>query len=124
MDEWITEKLKSLKEDLSKKQEIFKVNVRNIDSPTYEDNTINDLLAMKKLKTEIEQLELMLQLSNIFTREAILSKKDSDIFNEYLEKGDIETAFGNSDWNHIYRKIVGDNSSDFAEKCMDDIYEI
>lgn len=69
MDEWITEKLKSLKEDLSKKQEIFKVNVRNIDSPTYEDNTINDLLAMKKLKTEIEQIELMLQLHRIFQTE-------------------------------------------------------
>lgn len=67
MDEWITEKLKSLKEDLSKKQEIFKVNVRNIDSPTYEDNTINDLLAMKKLKTEIEQLELISQLHGIFS---------------------------------------------------------
>lgn len=66
MDEWITEKLKFLKEDLSKRQEIFKVNVRNIDSPTYEDNTINDLLAMKKLKTEIEQLELILQLHRIF----------------------------------------------------------
>ena len=69
MDEWITEKLESLKEDLSKKQETFKVNVRNIDSPTYEDNTINDLLAMKKLKIEIEQLELMLQLHRIFQAE-------------------------------------------------------
>ena len=53
MNEWITEKLKSLKEDLSKKQELFKVNIMNINSPTYEDNTINDLLVMKKLKTEI-----------------------------------------------------------------------
>lgn len=124
MNEWITEKLKSLKEDLLKKQEIFKINVKNIDSPTYEDNTINDLLAMKKLKVEIEQLELILQLHGIFLQDAVLSKKDSDIFNEYIEKGDIETAFGNSDWNHIYRKIVGDNSSDFAEKCMEEAYEI
>ena len=124
MNEWITEKLKSLKEDLSKKQELFKVNIMNINPPTYEDNTINDLLVMKKLKTEIEQLELILQLYGIFSQDAVLSKKDSDIFNEYIEKGDIETAFGNSDWNHIYRKIVGDNSSDFAEKCMEDAYEI
>lgn len=71
MNEWITEKLKSLKEDLSKKQESFKVNVRNIDSPTYEDNTINDLLAMKKLKVEIEQIELMLQLYGIFSQEKV-----------------------------------------------------
>ena len=38
MNAWIIEKLKSLREDLSKKQELFKVNVRNIDSPTYEDS--------------------------------------------------------------------------------------
>ncbi|RHK98231.1 hypothetical protein [Blautia obeum] len=69
MNAWIIEKLKSLREDLSKKQELFKVNVRNIDSPTYEDNTINDLLAIKKLKVEIEQLELILQLSGIFQAE-------------------------------------------------------
>lgn len=69
MDEWIAEKLKSLREDLLKKQELFKVNIRNIDSPTYEDNTINDLLVMKKLKTEIEQLELILQLNGVFQME-------------------------------------------------------
>lgn len=69
MDEWITSRLAVLKEDLLKKQEHFKINIRNIDSLTYEDNTINDLLAMKKLKTEIEQLELMLQLNGIFTQE-------------------------------------------------------
>ena len=69
MDEWITSRLKVLKEDLSKKQEYFKINIQNMDSPTYEDNTINDLLVMKKLKTEIEQLELLLQLNGIFAQE-------------------------------------------------------
>lgn len=57
-DEWIVARINSLKEDLSKKQEYFKINIQNMDSPTYEDNTINDLLVMKKLKTEIEQLHL------------------------------------------------------------------
>lgn len=66
MDEWITSRLAILREDLLKKQEYFKINIQNIDSPTYEDNTINDLLVMKKLKTEIEQLELMLQMNEIF----------------------------------------------------------
>lgn len=66
MDEWITSRLAILKKDLSKKQEYFKINIQNMDSPTYEDNTINDLLVMKKLKTEIEQLELMLQMNEIF----------------------------------------------------------
>ena len=65
MNEWIITRINSLKEDLSKKQEYFKI--KNMDSPTYEDNTINDLLVMKKLKTEIEQLELMLQMNDIFT---------------------------------------------------------
>lgn len=69
MDEWITSRLAILREDLLKKQEYFKINIQNIDSPTYEDNTINDLLAMKKLKTEIQQLELMLQLNGIFAQE-------------------------------------------------------
>ena len=69
MDEWITSRLSILKKDLSKKQEYFKINIQNMDSPTYEDNTINDLLVMKKLKTEIEQLELMLQMNEIFHRE-------------------------------------------------------
>lgn len=67
MNEWIVARINSLKEDLSKKQEYFKINIQNMDSPTYEDNTINDLLVMKKLKTEIEQLELMLQMNEIFT---------------------------------------------------------
>lgn len=69
MDEWIASRLAILREDLLKKQEYFKINIQNIDSPTYEDNTINDLLVMKKLKTEIEQLELMLQLNGIFAQE-------------------------------------------------------
>ena len=69
MNEWIIARINSLQEDLSKKQEHFKINIQNIDSPTYEDNTINDLLVMKKLKTEIEQLELMLQMNEIFHRE-------------------------------------------------------
>ena len=68
MDEWITSRLAILREDLLKKQEYFKINIQNIDSPTYEDNTINDLLVMKKLKTEIEQLELMLQMNEIFSQ--------------------------------------------------------
>lgn len=68
MNEWIVARINFLKEDLSKKQEYFKINIQNMDSPTYEDNTINDLLVMKKLKTEIEQLELMLQMNEIFHR--------------------------------------------------------
>lgn len=53
----------------------------------------------------------------------VLSKDEADIFNAYLED-DIRIAFKNTDWNHIYRKIVGDNSSEFAEKCMENGFEI
>lgn len=49
----------------------------------------------------------------------ILSKDEADTFNAYLED-DIRIAFKNTDWNRIYRKIVGDNSSEFAEKCRED----
>lgn len=51
-------------------------------------------------------------------KKSILSKEECDIFNAYLQ-GDIRVAFGNSNWNRIYYKIVGENSSDFAERCMD-----
>lgn len=53
----------------------------------------------------------------------VLNKDESDTFNAYLE-GDMKIAFGNTDWNHIYRKIVGNNSSEFAEKCMENGLEI
>ena len=55
--------------EIKQEQKDERINIQNMDSPTYEDNTINDLLAMKKLKTEIEQLELMLQMNEIFHRE-------------------------------------------------------
>lgn len=53
----------------------------------------------------------------------ILNKDEADTFNTYLED-DIRIAFKNTDWNHIYRKIVGNNSSEFAEKCMENGLEI
>lgn len=39
----------------------------------------------------------------------VLSKDDADTFDAYLEKNDMKTAFGNSDFRKIYRKIVGDS---------------
>lgn len=53
----------------------------------------------------------------------ILNKDEADTFNAYLED-DIRIAFKNTDWNHVYRKIVGNNSSQFAEKCMENGLEI
>lgn len=48
----------------------------------------------------------------------ILNKDEAETFNTYLED-DIRIAFKNTDWNRIYRKIVGNNSREFAEKCME-----
>lgn len=54
--------LETKKKYLSKLQDCFCTDIKNIDSPKYEDNAINALLEMKKVKTEIEQLEYYLHL--------------------------------------------------------------
>lgn len=119
MKEALKQRLIAKKRELERQQEYFKIDTKNIEQSNYEDNAINTLLNMKKLKTEIAELELLLQYNNVCCDKAcILSKDEADIFNAYLED-DIKIAFKNTDWNHIYRKIVGDNSSEFAEKCME-----
>lgn len=124
MKEVLEQRLAAKKQDLKNQQEYFKVDIKNIDQSKYEDNAINILLYMKKLKTEIAELELLLQLNNACDdKDCVLSKDEADVFNTYLES-DIKIAFGNTDWNHIYRKIVENNSSEFAEKCMEDGLEI
>lgn len=124
MKEVLEQRLAAKKQDLKNQQEYFKVDIKNIDQSKYEDNAINILLYMKKLKTEIAELELLLQLNNACDdKGCVLSKDEADVFNTYLES-DIKIAFGNTDWNHIYRKIVGNNSSEFAEKCIEDGLEI
>lgn len=124
MKKVLEQRLAAKKQDLKNQQEYFKVDIKNIDQLKYEDNAINILLYMKKLKTEIAELKLLLQLNNACDdKDCVLSKDEADVFNTYLES-DIKIAFGNTDWNHIYRKIVGNNSSEFAEKCMEDGLEI
>jgi hypothetical protein len=124
MKKVLEQRLAAKKQDLKNQQEYFKVDIKNIDQSKYEDNAINILLYMKKLKTEIAELKLLLQLNNACDdKDCVLSKDEADVFNTYLES-DIKIAFGNTDWNHIYRKIVGNNSSEFAEKCMEDGLEI
>ena len=54
--------LQAKKKHLSKLQDYFRTDIKDIDSPKYEDNAINALLEMKKVKTEIEQLAYYLQL--------------------------------------------------------------
>lgn len=39
--------------------------------------------------------------------DGVLSDDDILVLNSYLESGDIKTAFGNSDFRAIYKKIIG-----------------
>lgn len=62
MREVMEYELATKKKHLEKLMEYFKVDIKDINSPNYEDNAINALLEMKKIKTEIMQLEYYLQL--------------------------------------------------------------
>ena len=54
--------LEAKKRELERQQEYFRIDIKNMDSSTYENNAISALLEMKKLKTESAQLEFCLQL--------------------------------------------------------------
>ena len=47
----------------------------------------------------------------------VLSEDDIETFNAYLEDNDLPTAFGNSDFVRIYKRIVGD--SKYGDKLKD-----
>lgn len=54
--------LEAKKRELERQQEYFGIDIKNMDSATYENNAISSLLEIKKLKTEIAQLQFCLQL--------------------------------------------------------------
>lgn len=63
MNDVLEQRLAAKKRDLKQMQDFLKIDMENnINSQNYEDNAINTLLNMKKLKTEIAELELILQL--------------------------------------------------------------
>ena len=62
MREIMEQRLESKKRRLQQLQEYFRIDMKNINSSTYEDNAISALLEMKKIKTEIQELEFCLQL--------------------------------------------------------------
>ena len=62
MNDVLEQRLAVKKRDLGNQQEYFRIDMKNIEQSNYEDNAINALLNMKKLKTEIAELELILQL--------------------------------------------------------------
>ena len=62
MNKILRQRLAAKKRDLKNQQEYFRIDMKNIEQSNYEDNAINELLYMKKLKTEIAELELVMQL--------------------------------------------------------------
>ena len=62
MNDVLEQRLAAKKRDLKNQQEYFRIDMKNIEQSNYEDNAINTLLYMKKLKTEIAELELVMQL--------------------------------------------------------------
>lgn len=62
MNDVLEQRLDAKNRDLGNQQEYFRIDMKNIEQSNYEDNAINALLNMKKLKTEIAELELILQL--------------------------------------------------------------
>lgn len=62
MREVMEYELDTKKKRLAKLQEYFKTDIKDINSPNYENNAINALLEIKTLKVEIGQLEYCLQL--------------------------------------------------------------
>ena len=65
MNDALEQRLAAKKRDLENQQEYFRIDMKNIEQSNYEDNAINTLLYMKKLKTEIAELELVMQLKKI-----------------------------------------------------------
>ena len=62
MREIMEQRLEEKKTKLIQLQEYFQIDLKNINLSTYEDNAISALLEMKKVKTEIAELEFCLQL--------------------------------------------------------------
>ena len=55
MREVMEQRLEAKRRRLTQLQEYFQIDLKNINSSTYEDNAISALLEMKKVKTEIAE---------------------------------------------------------------------
>ena len=61
MKEILERRLEAKRRELKRLQEYFQSDIKNINSSNYENNAISMLLDMKKIKTEIMELEFCLQ---------------------------------------------------------------
>ena len=49
------------------------------------------------------------------SEKTMLTDEEIETFQAYIENAEIDIAFGNSDWNQIYNKIVNGKWSDYAD---------
>lgn len=64
MKEQLCKKIQTKEKELKLRQELFMDEVKNIDQNLFEENAINELLAIKELKAEISALKWALQIVN------------------------------------------------------------
>lgn len=76
MVEVMEQRLAAKKRELERQQEYFRIDIKNMDSATYEDNAISSLLEIKKLKTEVAELEFCLQLKWLIYREVDMREQE------------------------------------------------
>ena len=58
----LEQRLAAKKRELEKGQEYFRIDMKNINRSNFEDDAIDELLNMKRLKTEIAELKLALEI--------------------------------------------------------------
>lgn len=65
----MVERLENKKNELKRQQEHFNIMCTNeINSQCFERNAINDLIIMQQIKAEIQQLEIVLQISKVYNK--------------------------------------------------------
>lgn len=62
MKEQLCKKIQTKEKELKLRQELFMDEVKNIDQNLFEENAINELLAIKELKAQISALKWVLQI--------------------------------------------------------------
>ena len=62
MKEQLCKKIQKKEKELKLRQELFMNEVKNIDQNLFEENAINELLAIKELKAQISALKWVLQI--------------------------------------------------------------
>ena len=71
----------------------------------------------------VMELDLLREIAKRWSGR-ILNNNEIDCFNSYIEDAGIDIEFGNTDWNNIYHKIVGDRESEYAKEKMDRYFDL